>query len=55
MNDEVRKIAYEFYLRNRRGITEQIATSDQGVKPSKKRERQPELWDADNWRWFYEH
>ena len=55
MSDEIRKIAYEYYIRNRRRITNEIENAEKGIKPSKKTEKTPELWDASNWLWYYEH
>jgi hypothetical protein len=55
MSDEIRKIAYEYYIRNRRRITTEIEITEKGIKPSKKIENKPELWDASNWLWYYEH
>ena len=51
MSDEIRKIAYEYYIRNRRRITNEIENAEKGIKPSKKTEKTPELWDAPNWLW----
>ena len=55
MKDEIRQIAYEYYLKHRRKITNEMNTVENELKPRKEDERQPMLWKPAHWLYWYNH